>query len=118
MEDLGLFRLLPPLIEIALDSDEMQLLKNTVAITGFSEGEISIFPLIRKCAAIRINKYTLGSCRSRYSVASVVLVSPLVQSSDTSPSDYTLAEIQYLFWCDISSSSHDVAKPYCFVAVN
>ena len=111
MEDLGPFRPLPPLIEIALDNDD-------IAITGFTAGEISIFPLIRKCAAIRIKEYTLGSCRSRYSVTSVVLVSPLVQSSATSPSDYTLAEIQYFFWCDVSSSSHDVAKPYCFVAVN
>ena len=51
----------------------------------------------------------INDCGSRYSVSSVVMVSPLDQSESV------LAEIQYLLWCDVSCADSNI-KSYCFVA--
>ena len=102
---------LSPLFETVLEPDDSQLLRNAVSVAGINAGDFTILPLIKKCAAIRINGYTLGSCRSRYSVSSVVMVSPLDQSESV------LAEIQYFLWCDVSCANCNV-RSYCFVAVS
>ncbi len=97
------------MFETILEPNDLLILRNAVSIAGITTEEFEILPLIKRCSSIRINGYALGSCKSRYSASSVVMISPL----DPSVATPSLAEIQYFFCCDISYGG--VVKPHYFV---
>ena len=85
---------LPPLFETILEPNDLLILRNAVSIAGITTEEFEILPLIKRCSSIRINGYTLGSCKS------------ILRSNDFTAIPfccYFLAEIQYFFcllwWC-------------------
>ena len=109
---------LPPLVETSLEPYEMDSLQSCISRAKVVSGYFTILPLIRKCAAINIKGYNVGSGKSRYTTSSIVMASSLVVQFSASDSDQELklAEIQYFFWCDISTEG--TIKSYCFVGLS
>lgn len=82
---------IPPLFETVLEPHLMVYLKE--CLQEMLSEEITVLPLIRKCAAVSVNGNIIGSKQSRYTT------SPVVMANKPPNTTYLeLAEIQFFFW--------------------
>ena len=84
-----------PLEEHAFDSSTVTTLQRITSIQ-YPDDHYSISVLHQKCKAIKFNNFTLGSVHSRYHKTSVLLVTSVLNSTET-----VLCETQYFLKCQV-----------------
>ena len=104
---------LPPVFESAFKSYELDSLRKAILQAKLvPHDNITVLPLVRKCAAVKVGNYILGSKKSRHATSSVVKACHVDDARKI-----CLAEIQYFFQCDVCVGS-DGAISFWFVAVS
>lgn len=108
---------LPPLHECAfsshINSEIVVTLRNLNYFT--SDSTLKVLSLYQKCKAIKFGQFVLGSCGSRYTTASVVVVHTLQNT------ELKVAQIQYYFKFHVSvklATGDFEMKSFWFAAIS
>lgn len=108
MENCYEVRPLPPVHEIAL-SQEMKHTLQELLSSNFPNTFVHIYMLSKRCTALKLEAFTLGSVKSKYTTSSLCLVT---RTNSDAIHQYWLARIQNYLQCnfctEVDSKLHSV----------
>ena len=107
----------PLLHECAFSSHTLSQIISTLYMLNYfsSDSTVKVLSLYQKCQAVKVGQFVLGSCSSRHTTASVVVVRT-VQTTELK-----VAQIQYYFKLNVcveSSAADSEIKSFWFAAIS